>query len=69
MDKYTKAVLTVIALLVGTGFYLDHKYGFHRYPPQIGKYEEIAIWGEGYLRFVDPRPPAYAVIYVPVRRY
>ncbi len=69
MSEYPKAVLTVIALLVGTGFYLDHTYGIRKHPTQIGHYENISNWGEDYLEAFDSRPPAYAVIYAPVRSY
>ena len=69
MDKYTKAVLTVIAVLIGTGAYIDHTYSIREHPPHVGHYENISIWGEDYLESVDIRPPAYAVIYAPVRSY
>jgi hypothetical protein len=69
MDKYTKVALTVIALVVGVGAYIDHTYGIRKHPPHIGHYERIAMWGEDYMEVFDSRPPAYAVIYVPVRSY
>ena len=69
MDKGTQAVLTVIALMFGVGAYIDHAYGIRKHPPHIGHYEQIAMWGEHYMEVFDARPPAYAVIYVPVRSY
>lgn len=69
MPKFTKAVLTVIALVIGAGAYIDHTYGIREHPPQIGHYENISNWGEDHLEAVDSRPPAYAVIYAPVRSY
>jgi len=69
MDRFTTAVLTMIALLFATGVYLDHTFGIRKHPPHVGHYEHISIWGEDYLEAIDSRPPAYAVLYVPVRSY
>ena len=69
MGNYTKAVLTVIALLAGTSAYIDHTFGIRKHPLHIGLYERIALLGEDYMEVFDARPPAYAVIYVPVRSY
>ena len=69
MANYTKAVLTVFALLVVTSAYLDYTFGIRKHPPLIGYYENISNWGEDYMEIFDYRPPAYAVIYAPVRSY
>mgnify|MGYP001160676284 FL=1 len=69
MNKYTKAVLTVVALLAGTSAYIDHTFGVRKHPPHIGSYERIALLSEDYMEVFDSRPPAYAVIYMPVRNY
>ena len=69
MNKKIKAILPVIALAFGVGAYIEHTFGIRKHPPQIGNYERIAMWGEDYMEAFDFRPPAHAVIYVPVRSY
>jgi hypothetical protein len=69
MDKYTKAVLALVFISIGAWVYLAPQYKYYRHPPYIGHYANIAGWGEFYLTWIDSRPPAYAVIYAPVRNY
>ena len=65
----TNIVLGTIVLCTSFGMYVVHSYAIHTYPPQIGYYENIAIWGEYHLEVSDLRPPAYSVIYAPIRSY
>ena len=67
--RYKKAVLAVITLAVGISTCIDRAFISHKHPPHIGHYERIAILGEDYMEVFDVRPPAYAVIHVPVRGY
>jgi hypothetical protein len=69
MDKYTKAVLTLFALVFCVGAYIEHTFGIRKHPPHMGHYEGIAVWGEDYMAAFDSRPPAHAVMHVPVRSY
>ena len=69
MNKYSKMGLAMIALMLGVGAYIDHAVGIRKHPPHIGHYERIAMWGEDYMEVFDSRPPAHAVINVPVRSY
>ena len=67
--RYKKTVLAVIALAVGISTYADHAFITRKHPPHIGDYERIAILAEDYMEVFDERPPAYAVVHVPVRSY
>jgi len=40
-------------------------YRFHRHPPPLGKYEEIARWLDVYHRWYQVTPPTYAKIFLP----
>jgi hypothetical protein len=60
----------LLVLIVWTGRELHAQYSFHRHPPPpMGKYEEIAVWGEAWFQIYDWSVPESAKLFVPIRPY
>ena len=63
-------VVSLIGIfVVWFGLVIVDSYRFHRHPPPLGKYEEIAIFSDLYHRWYQVTPPSYAKVFLPINGY